>query len=91
MSNQNLELSFSALSAQLAQQAHQIAILQKQVADMQKVISRGLEVSKSTMFSTQATIADNEKAFNEAISKHQSGLIISNNGDAHFDGVLISK
>ncbi|MTC33438.1 hypothetical protein GKR67_02195 [Providencia alcalifaciens] len=36
MSNQNLELSISALSAQLAQQAQQIAELQKQIADMQK-------------------------------------------------------
>ncbi|WP_272533658.1 hypothetical protein [Providencia sp. PROV212] len=54
MSNQNLELSFSVLSAQVAQQAQQIAELQKQIADMQKVaICEKLDIS-SLELTTQA-------------------------------------
>lgn len=43
MSNQNLEMLVNTLSAQVVKQEHQIAELQKQLADMQKATSCELE------------------------------------------------
>lgn len=43
MSNQNLEVLVNALSVQVVKQEHQIAELQKQLADMQKTTSCELE------------------------------------------------
>ncbi|MDC5894539.1 hypothetical protein PPO02_07405 [Proteus mirabilis] len=48
MSNQNLEVLASALSAQVERQGQQIAELQKQLASMQ-LTSCELEVIKNTM------------------------------------------
>ena len=44
MSNQNLEVLVSALSAQVERQGQQIAELQKQLADMQKATSCDFQV-----------------------------------------------
>ncbi|WOO49461.1 hypothetical protein R2S03_18665 [Hafnia alvei] len=44
MSNQNLEVSISILSAQVEQQGQQITELQKQLADMQKATSCDLNI-----------------------------------------------
>ncbi|HEK0786508.1 TPA: hypothetical protein SMP78_000636 [Proteus mirabilis] len=43
MSNQSLEVLVSTLSAQVVKQEHQIAELQKQLADMQKATICGKE------------------------------------------------
>ncbi|EPJ9196981.1 hypothetical protein N4315_000318 [Proteus mirabilis] len=44
MSNQNLEVLVSTLSAQVERQGQQIAELQKQLADMQKATSCDLDI-----------------------------------------------
>ncbi|HEJ9486104.1 TPA: hypothetical protein SMM93_001494 [Proteus mirabilis] len=48
MSNQNLEVLVNALSVQVVKQEHQIAELQKQLADMQKATSCELEAIRET-------------------------------------------
>ncbi|MEQ5753572.1 hypothetical protein ABN363_00470 [Providencia rettgeri] len=44
-----------------------VIALEKQLTDMQAAMSCDLEASKSTIFSIQATIENNEKAFAKAI------------------------
>nr|WP_282554826.1 hypothetical protein [Providencia stuartii] len=72
MSNQHLEQTVAALSAQVTHQYAQIAELQKQLTDMQAAMSCELEASKSTIFSIQATINANEKAFADTVSQLES-------------------
>ncbi|HEM7519101.1 TPA: hypothetical protein U2J46_003493 [Providencia stuartii] len=72
MSNQNLEQTVAALSAQVTHQHAQIAELQKQLTDMQAAMSCELEASKSTIFSIQAAIENNEKAFTDKFSELQA-------------------
>ncbi|EPH3101458.1 MULTISPECIES: hypothetical protein [Providencia] len=91
MSSKHLEQAIATLSAQVTQQNVQIAELQKQLTDMQAAMSCELEASKSTIFSIQAAIENNEKAFNENLRELQSRFTVSNHGDAHFKGVIISK
>ncbi|EOY9128557.1 hypothetical protein ACQFZT_004309 [Providencia stuartii] len=72
MSNQHLEAVISELSAQVTRQSIQIAELQKQLTDTQAAMSCELEASKSTIFSIQATIDANEKAFADTVSQLES-------------------
>lgn len=44
-----------------------VTVLEKQLNDMQAAMSCDLEASKSTIFSIQAAIENNEKAFAKAI------------------------
>lgn len=68
-----------------------VTALEKQITDMQAAMSCDLEASKSIIFSIQAAIENNEKAFNETLRELQSRFTVSNHGDAHFKGVIISK
>ncbi|EPB3780215.1 hypothetical protein ACRGNN_000595 [Providencia stuartii] len=72
MSNQHLEAVISELSARVTQQSAQIEELQKQLTDMQAKVSCELDASKSTIFSIQATIDANEKAFADTVSQLES-------------------
>lgn len=72
MSNQHLEAVISELSAQVTRQSIQIAELQKQLTDTQAAMICELEASKSTIFSIQATINANEKAFADTVSQLES-------------------
>lgn len=72
MSNQHLEAVISELSARVTQQSAQIEELQKQLTDMQAKVSCELDASKSTIFSIQATIDANEKAFTDTVSQLES-------------------
>ncbi|EMF4711040.1 hypothetical protein RH449_003118 [Providencia stuartii] len=72
MSNQHLEAVISELSARVTSQGIQIAELQKQLTDMQAKVSCELDASKSTIFSIQATIDANEKAFADTVSQLES-------------------
>ncbi|MEQ5553916.1 hypothetical protein ABN349_01020 [Providencia rettgeri] len=68
MSNQN-EAEFSGVivtSGDLSLE-ERVTALEKQLTDMQAAMSCDLEASKSTIFSIQATIENNEKAFAKAI------------------------
>ncbi|HAU5776523.1 TPA: DUF1327 domain-containing protein [Providencia stuartii] len=49
-----------------------VAALEKQLADTQAAMSCELEASKSTIFSIQATINANEKAFADTVSQLES-------------------
>lgn len=56
MSNQNLEVLVSTLSAQVVQQGQQIAELQKQLADMQKATSCYFQIKNNETFIKEAVI-----------------------------------
>lgn len=49
-----------------------VTALEKQLNDMQAAMSCDLEASKSTIFSIQATIDANEKAFADTVSQLES-------------------
>ncbi|MER5002582.1 hypothetical protein KDV89_22900, partial [Providencia stuartii] len=49
-----------------------VAALEKQLTDTQAAMSCELEASKSTIFSIQATIDANEKAFADTVSQLES-------------------
>ncbi|WP_275076866.1 hypothetical protein [Providencia rettgeri] len=49
-----------------------VTVLEKQLNDMQAAMSCDLEASKSTIFSIQATIDANEKAFADTVSQLES-------------------
>lgn len=72
MSSKHLEQAIATLSAQVTQQNAKIAELEKQLNDMQAAMSCDMEASKSTIFSVQAAIENNEKAFNETLRGLQS-------------------
>ncbi|MBI6529088.1 hypothetical protein JEP40_08165 [Proteus vulgaris] len=58
MSNQNLEVLVSTLSAQVVKQEHQIAELQKQLADMQKATSCYFQIKNNEIFIKEAVISE---------------------------------
>ncbi|MEY0728417.1 MULTISPECIES: hypothetical protein [Providencia] len=73
MSNQN-EAEFSGVivtSGDLSLE-ERVTALEKQLTDMQAAMSCDLEASKSTIFSMQATIEANEKAFTDKFSELQA-------------------
>lgn len=72
MSSKHLEQAIATLSAQVTQQNAKIEELQKQLTDMQAKVSCELDASKSTIFSIQATIDANEKAFADTVSQLES-------------------
>ncbi|WP_285315756.1 hypothetical protein [Providencia rettgeri] len=49
-----------------------VTALEKQLNDMQAAMSCDLEASKSTIFSIQAAIENNEKAFTDKVSELQA-------------------
>ena len=58
MSNKNLEVLVSTLSAQVERQGQQIVELQKQLADMQKATSCDFQIKNNEIFIKEAVISE---------------------------------